>query len=125
GKLAPRYISSFEITDRIRPVAYRLNLPAQLGHVHNVFHVSMLKKYTSNPSHIVQYVHVPIQEHVSYEEQHVRLLARELKVFRNREIPLVKVLWKHHKEYEATWELETEMYEKYPHLFNFQLEVVL
>ena len=53
------------------------------------------------------------------------MLARELKVLCNREIPLVKVLWEHHKEDEATWELEMEMYEKYSHLFNFQLEVVL
>ena len=106
-------------------MAYRLNLPTQLGHVHIVFHVSMLKKYMPDSSHVIQYVSVPIQEDVSYEEQPVRLLARELKVLRNREIPLVKVLWEHHKEDEATWELETEMYEKYPHLFNFQLEVVL
>ena len=62
----------------------------------------MLKKYTPDSSHVIQYVHVPIQEDVSYEEQPVRLLARELRVLRNREIPLVKVLWEHHKEDEAT-----------------------
>ncbi|PON77484.1 hypothetical protein PanWU01x14_026450 [Parasponia andersonii] len=68
GTLAPRYIGPFEITERIGLVVYRLNLLAQLGHVHNVFHVSMLKKYILDPSHVVQYVHVPIQEDVSYEE---------------------------------------------------------
>ena len=99
-------------------VAYHLNLPAQLGHVHNVFHVSMLKKYTLDSSHVIQYVNVLIQEDVSYEEQPVRLLARELKVLRNREIPLVKVLWEHHKEDKTTWELETEMKVKYPELFE-------
>ncbi|PON53576.1 hypothetical protein PanWU01x14_201340, partial [Parasponia andersonii] len=60
GKLAPRYIGLFEITERIGPVASRLNLPAQLGHVHNVFHVSMLKKYTPDLSHVVQYMHILI-----------------------------------------------------------------
>ena len=68
---------------------------------------------------------VPIQKNMTCEDQPVRILRRELKVLRNREITLVKVLWEHHKEEEVTWELETEMYEKYPHLFNFQLEVVL
>ncbi|PON67922.1 hypothetical protein PanWU01x14_099190, partial [Parasponia andersonii] len=92
GKLAPRYIGPFEIAERIGPVAYRLNLPAQLGHVHNVFHVSILKKYMPDPSHVIQYVHVQIQKDASYEDQLVRLLARELKVFRNKEILLVKVL---------------------------------
>ena len=90
--LTPRYISQFEITERIGPVAYRLNLPTQLGHMHNMFHVSILKKYTSDSSYVIQYVHIPIQEDVSYEEPPVCLLARELKVLRNREIPLVKVL---------------------------------
>ncbi|PON78606.1 hypothetical protein PanWU01x14_018640 [Parasponia andersonii] len=85
----------------------------------------MLKKYTPDPSHIVQYVYAPIQEDVSYEEQPVHLLARELKVLCNREIPLVKVLWEHHKEDEATWELETKMYKKYPYLFDLLSEVVL
>ena len=51
GKLDPRYIGPFEITNRIGPVAYRLDLPPQLGQVHNVFHVSILRKYIPNPSH--------------------------------------------------------------------------
>ncbi|PON33887.1 Ribonuclease H-like domain containing protein, partial [Parasponia andersonii] len=67
SRLVLRYIGLFEIIERIGPMAYRLNLPTQLGHVHNVFHVSMLKKYTPDPFHIVQYVHVLIQEDVSYE----------------------------------------------------------
>ena len=125
GKLAPRYVGPFEVIERIGEVAYRLHLPAHLGHVHNVFHVSMLRKYTPDPSHVIEYETIPLQEDVTYEEQHVRILARELKVLRNREIPVVKVLWRNHREDEATWELESEMYMKYPHLFNFQLEVVL
>ncbi|XP_062085370.1 uncharacterized protein LOC133791458 [Humulus lupulus] len=125
GKLAPRYIGSFEVIERVGEVAYRLNLPARLGHVHNVFHVSMLRKYTPDPSHIIGYEAIPLQENVTYEEQPIRILARELKVLRNREIPVVKVLWWNHREDGATWELELELYEKYPHLFNFQLKVVL
>ncbi|KAL5838964.1 hypothetical protein ACOSQ4_011572 [Xanthoceras sorbifolium] len=125
GKLAPRYIGPFEIIERVGQVAYRLNLPAQLGHVHNVFHVSMLRKYTADPSHIVPHSEIPLREDVTYEEQPLRILAREIKVLRNREIRMVKVLWQNHTGDEATWELESEMYYKYPHLFEIQLEVVL
>ena len=78
-----------------------------------------------DPSHVIQYIEVLLQEDVTYKKKLVRILGRELKVLRKKEIPLVKVFWQHDKEDEATWELEIEMYEKYPHLFNFQLEVVL
>ncbi|XP_062100853.1 uncharacterized protein LOC133806780 [Humulus lupulus] len=118
-KLAPRYIGPFEFIKRVGEVAYRLNLTAQLGHVHNVFHVSILRKYTPDPSHIIEYEAIPLQEDVTYEEQPIRIMARELKVLRNRELPVLKVLWWNHREDEATWELELEMFEKYPHLFNF------
>ncbi|XP_062112578.1 uncharacterized protein LOC133823742 [Humulus lupulus] len=119
GKLAPRYIGPFEIIERDGEVDYQLNLPARLGHVHNVFHVSMLRKYTPDPSHIIEYEAIPLQEDVTCEEQLIRILARKLNVLRNKKIPVVKGLWRNHREDEATWELELELYEKYPHLFNF------
>ncbi|XP_062112953.1 uncharacterized protein LOC133824103 [Humulus lupulus] len=106
-------------------VAYRLNLLAWLGHVHNVFHVSMLRKYTLNTSHIIEYEAISLQENVTCEEQPIRILARELKVIRDRGILVVKVLWQNQREDEAIGESESELYEKYPHLLNFQLEVVL
>ena len=92
GKLTPRYIGPFEILERVGNVAYRLNLPPQLGHVHIIFHVSVLRKYTPDPSHVIQWVDVPIEGDATYEEQLVQILGRELKMLRNKEIPLVKVL---------------------------------
>ena len=62
---------------------------------------------------------------MTYEEQSVRILVKELKVLRNKEISVVKVLWQNHKEDKVTWELDSKIHMKYPHLFNFQLEVVL
>ena len=53
GKLAPKYVRLFEIFEKVGDVAYRLNILPQLDHVHNVFHVSMFKKYTCDPSHIL------------------------------------------------------------------------
>ena len=55
GKLCPRFVGPFEILEKIRDVAYRLPLPLAFAQIHNVFHVSMLRKYVSDPSHIVEY----------------------------------------------------------------------
>ena len=60
GKLAPTYVGSFEITEKVSDVAYYLELWPQLGHVHDVFHVSMLKKYTCGLSHVLPYAEIPL-----------------------------------------------------------------
>ncbi|KAA0039610.1 pol protein [Cucumis melo var. makuwa] len=118
GKLSPRFVGPFEILERIGPVAYRLALPPSLSTVHDVFHVSMLRKYVLDPSHVVDYEPLEIDENLSYTEQPVEVLAREVKMLRNREIPLVKVLWRNHRVEEATWEREDDMRSRYPELFE-------
>ncbi|KAL0536697.1 hypothetical protein IC582_025657 [Cucumis melo] len=118
GKLSPRFVGPFEILERIGPVAYRLALPPSLSTVHDVFHVSMLRKYAPNPSHVVDYEPLEIDENLSYTEQPVEVLAREVKTLRNKEIPLVKVLWRNHRVEEATWEREDDMRSRYPELFE-------
>ncbi|KAA0051967.1 pol protein [Cucumis melo var. makuwa] len=109
GKLSPRFVGPFEILERIGPVAYRLALTPSLSAVHDVFHVSMLRKYVPDPSHLVDYEPLEIDENLSYTEQPVEVLAREVKMLRNREIPLVKVLWRNHRVEEATWERKDDM----------------
>ncbi|KAL0549424.1 hypothetical protein IC582_013906 [Cucumis melo] len=118
GKLSPRFVGPFEILERIGPVAYRLALPPSLSTVHDVFHVSMLRKYVPDPSHVVDYEPLEIDENLSYTEQPVEVLAREVKTLRNKEIPLVKVLWRNHRVEEATWEREDDMKSRYPGLFE-------
>ncbi|KAL0551996.1 hypothetical protein IC582_011089 [Cucumis melo] len=118
GKLSPRFVGPFEILERIGPVAYRLALPPSLSTVHNVFHVSMLRKYVPDPSHVVDYEPLEIDENLSYVEQPVEVLAREVKTLRNKRIPLVKVLWRNHRVEEATWEREDDMRSRYPELFE-------
>ncbi|KAA0064005.1 pol protein [Cucumis melo var. makuwa] len=118
GKLSPRFVGPFEILERIGPVAYRLALPPSLSAVHDVFHVSMLRKYVPDPSHVVDYEPLEIDENLSYVEQPVEVLAREVKTLRNKQIPLVKVLWRNHREEEATWEREDDMRSCYPELFG-------
>ena len=92
GKLAPRYVEPFKIVERTSDVAYHLNLLPQLSHIHHVFHMSMLKKYTPNPSHILPYAEIPLQPNVTYKEQPAEILAREVRMFHNKETPIVKVL---------------------------------
>ncbi|XP_020082489.1 uncharacterized protein LOC109706094 [Ananas comosus] len=107
----------FEILERVGPVAYRLALPPSLARVHNVFHVSMLRKYITDPSHVISPASIQLQEDLSYEKAPLRILAREVKQLRNRSILYVKVQWENHKEREAMWELESSMREHYPQLF--------
>ncbi|KAG8474923.1 hypothetical protein CXB51_031618 [Gossypium anomalum] len=118
GKLSQRFIGPYEVSERIGPVAYRLILPPELEKIHNVFHVSMLRRYRSNPSHVINPSEVEIQSDMSYEEEPIRILAREVKELRNKRVPLVKVLWLKHGIEEATWETENSMKERYPNLFT-------
>ena len=118
GKLSPRYIGPFEIVERIGPVAYRLDLSKDLSRVHNVFHISMLRKYISDPSHALETPKIELRDDISYEEQPVQILGREEKELRNKTISIVKVLWRNHIVEEATWEREDQMRSQYPHLFH-------
>ncbi|KAK6115466.1 hypothetical protein DH2020_007735 [Rehmannia glutinosa] len=118
GKLSPRYLGPYKILQRIGKLAYRLELPAQYAGMHDVFHVSMLRKYVSNPSHILKREPVKLKTDLSYKDIPVRVLLREVKKLRNKEIPLVKVLWRNQSIEEATWETEDGMRAKYPDLFR-------
>ncbi|KAJ4710029.1 Retrotransposon protein, putative, Ty3-gypsy subclass [Melia azedarach] len=118
GKLSPRYMGPFKIIERIGEVAYRLALPPELSRIHDVFHVSMLRKYISDPSHILDSQPAQLEENLTYEEEAVQILDSREQQLRNKTIPLVKVLWRNHNVEEATWEREDQMRAKYPHLFE-------
>ncbi|KAM6580404.1 hypothetical protein CsatA_004178 [Cannabis sativa] len=118
GKLSPRFIGPFEILEKVGQVAYRLALPPSLSAVHNVFHVSMLRKYVSDPMHVLSYEALELQPDLSYDEQPVQILDKKEKVLRTKTISLVKVLWRNSKVEEATWELESDMRTQYPELFR-------
>jgi hypothetical protein len=120
GKLSPRFIGPFEILERIGEVSYRLALPPQLSHVHNVFHVSQLRGYNYHPLHVISYPSLTIQEDLSYEVKPEAILDRQERKLRKKIIPFVKVLWKNHSEREATWEIEESFRSSYPYLFESQ-----
>ncbi|XP_052172279.1 uncharacterized protein LOC127788208 [Diospyros lotus] len=117
GKLSLRYVGPFEILKRVGSLAYKLALPPQLAGVHNVFHVSMLRKYVSDPQHIINYQTIGIGEDVACEEFPVSILEQKEKVLRNQTIPFVKVQWQRHPPDEAIWDHEDEMQHLFPQLF--------
>ena len=99
-------------------MAYRLALPPDLENIHNVFHVSMLRRYRSDPSHVVSSEIIELRSDLTYEEEPIEILAWEVKELRNKKISIVKVLWRNHKTEEATWESEETMRQQYLQLFD-------
>ena len=76
GKLRPRYIGPYEIFARVRPKAYRLDLPPELSKVHNVFHVSILRKYIPDPSYVLRVQPVELKDNLTYKEQLMQIADR-------------------------------------------------
>ena len=94
GKLNPRYIDPFKILYRIRPVAYRLELPRDLERIHDVFHVSMLRKHIYDPSHVLEAPTMELKEDLPFEVQPVGIIDQIL------------------KEWETKWFLQSKFYGK-------------
>ena len=117
GRLRSRFFGPFETLKRIGKVAYELALPPTLAGVHNVFHVSMLRKYILDPSHVLNYEPFKIKDNLTYEKVPIQILDREDQVLCTKTISLVKVLWKNHTVEETSWEREDEMKSNYPELF--------
>nr|GEY21738.1 hypothetical protein [Tanacetum cinerariifolium] len=115
GKLSPCFIGPFEILDRVGEVSYRLALPPQLSHVHDVFHVSLLRGYKYHPLHVITYPLDQIRTDLSYVEEPEAIIDRQDRIMRKNTIPFVKILWKNHSEREATWETEESIRTSYPH----------
>ncbi|XP_073120649.1 uncharacterized protein [Henckelia pumila] len=118
GKLSPRFIGPYEILDKVGDLAYRLALPPALSGIHDVFHVSMLRKYEPDASHILRPDEAELDETLSYFECPIQILDHKERQLRNKSIPLVKVKWSRHGIEEATWETEHDMRQRYPELFH-------
>lgn len=118
GKLSPRFIGPFEILRKVGNVAYELALPPNLQHLHNIFHVSVLRPYKHDYRHVFDFEPIQLKEDLTYEETPVEIIDQKVQVLRTKRIPSVKVTWKNHPPEEATWELEKSMREKHPWLFT-------
>jgi hypothetical protein len=120
GKLAPRYIRPYQIQARRGEVAYQLSLPENLLSVHDVFHVSQLKKCLRVPEEQLPTEDHEVQEDLTYIEKPTQILETTDRITRRSTIKMCKVKWGHHSEEEATWEREDDFKAKYPELFSSQ-----
>ncbi|WVZ52410.1 hypothetical protein U9M48_003467 [Paspalum notatum var. saurae] len=108
GKLAPRYIGPFKITEQCGP------LPPHLTAVHDVFHISQLKKCLRVLGEAVDTSQIQIEPDLTYEECPIKILDQKQRTTRRRTINFYKVQWSNHSEEEATWEQEEYLQTKYP-----------
>ena len=118
GKIALWYIGPFKVLERVGTIAYRLVLPPSLSGVHEVFHVSILRKYTLDPAHVVDWGEITVETDVTFEEGPVRILDSRDQVLRHKTVRLGKVLWQHRGVEEATWEREDTMRATYHFLIE-------
>ena len=117
-KLEPRFIGPFEILERVGKVAYRLALPPSMSGVHEVFHVSMLRRYTPDTAHVVDWGEIEVDTDGTFEEGPVCIMDSRDHVLRRKIVRLVRVLWQHRGVEESTWEREDMMRATYPFLFK-------
>ena len=118
GKLSPKFIGSFEVLERVGTVAYWLVLPPSMLGVHKVFHISMFRRYTPDPAHVVDRREIEVDTDGTFEEGPMFIMDNRDQVLRRKTVRLVRVLWRHHGVEESMWEREDTMRATYPFLFR-------
>jgi hypothetical protein len=117
-KLSPRFMGPFEIFKRKGPVGYRLALPDSLRRMHNVFHVSVLRHYISDPTHVVDISSLQVSDEGAFTTESVRILYHRIRQLRRRTVDQVKVQWDNYSLHSTTWEDAYDMRQKFPFLFD-------
>nr|GEW96637.1 putative reverse transcriptase domain-containing protein [Tanacetum cinerariifolium] len=118
GKLNPRYVGPFKVLEKVRSVAYKLELPEELSRVHNTFHVSNLKKCYADKPLAVPLDGVHFDDKLYYVEEPTEIMDHKVKRLKRSRIPIFKVRWNSKRGPEFTWEREDQFRKKYPHLFT-------
>ena len=118
GKLAPRYIGPFKILKKVGAVAYRLELPEEMSDIHNVFHVSQLKKCLRVPEEQVSTEVMDLQPDLQYQERPIKILDVATRQTRRTAVRFCRVQWSNHTEAEATWEREDDLKKEFTYLFE-------
>nr|GEZ98446.1 putative reverse transcriptase domain-containing protein [Tanacetum cinerariifolium] len=116
-KLNSRYVGPFKLLERVRDIAYKLDLLEELSRVHNTFHVSNLKKCHADEPLAVSLDGLHVEDKLHFIEEPVEIMDRKVKWLKRSHIPLVKVRWNSKRGLEFTWECEDQLRKKYPHLF--------
>jgi hypothetical protein len=113
-KLAPRYIELFPILEKCGTVAYKLDLPPSFVGVHDIFHVSQLKKCLKAPMDVIYHEVTPLEADLSYPEHPIMVLDQKDRVTRHKMIKFIKVQWSNHTEEEGTWESKGFLHSRHP-----------
>ena len=114
AKLSPRYCGPFEVLERIGPIGHRIDSIR----AHNVFHVSLLKKYVHDPNHVINWHVIQVEPEGEFQIEPMCILARKVTMLQNQAIGEVKVQWEHYGPEEAMWELKDAMRLTHPFLFE-------
>ncbi|GJR07138.1 putative reverse transcriptase domain-containing protein [Tanacetum coccineum] len=117
GNLSPRFVGPFKVIERIRHVAYKLELPDKLHGIYNTFHVSNIKRCFVNDDVVISLDEVHLDNKLHFVEEPVKIMDREVKRLQQSQIPIVKVRWNSRLGPEFTWERKDFFRSKYPHLF--------
>jgi hypothetical protein len=117
GRLSPHFIGPFRIFRRVREMAYQLELPDNLTDVHNVFHVSQLKKCLCVPEEQLPMEELSVQGDSTYTEYPIKILDTLTRVTRNKVIKMCKVQWSHHGEDEVTMGKRRRASHRFPPYF--------
>jgi len=116
-KLTPRFIGLYQILRKIGLVAYQICLPSFLSNFHNVFHESQLRKYISDPTHVIRPDTVILKNNLTFDAIPIQIMDKKVKELRGRQIPLLKVMWNEDNG-DITWKLEEKITNLYPYLFQ-------
>jgi hypothetical protein len=114
GKLALCYIGPFPILEKCGTMAYKLELPPSLNGVHNIFHVSQLKKCLKAPVDVVLLEVTPRKADLTYPEHPIKILDQKDRVTRQKTVKFFKIQWSNHSEEEAMWESEDFIHSRHP-----------
>ena len=118
GKLSPRYIGPYEVIEECGPVTYRLRLPSQFAAIHDIFHISQLKKCIRIPTEVIDQQEISMESDLSYSEEPLKIVDIKERCTRRKMVKMYKIQWNHHTEEEATWVTESYLNQHYPGFLN-------
>ena len=119
GKLAPRFVGPFPVLEQVGNLAYEVELPDKMAGVHNVFHVSQLRKFVQDPNVAIspdQLDDIEVEPEAVENHKSMRIVGNDTKQLRRKAVKLVKVQWGENEK-DCTWETEEDIRKKYPELF--------
>jgi hypothetical protein len=117
-KLSPRFMGPFKIVERKGPMAYRLALPDSLRHMHDFFHVSVLRHYISDPTHVIDMSSLQVSDEGVLTPKSIHILDHRIRQLRRQTVDQVKVQWDNYSLHSATTKDAYDMHQQFPFLFD-------